>query len=677
MVSTEGASVLVRGTATAKSGKVVSVQVNGVEATTADGFANWQVRVSLVSGENKLKASVKDSAGNLVKDAAEVTVITSLLLSNPRAFALDEARNRVLVADAGLRAVVAIDLTSGQRKILSDQSTYDSVKPLGTLTAIAVDEVNGRALIVDSGSNLLIAVDLLSGAHTTLSSATSSNGNGNFPFTVASESIAIDQLHNRALITDSGTDTVIAVDLTSGARTRFAGVLEFPVGIAVDADNNRALVLDKIVNGVMAINLDTGDITPISSNKFSSMGPLFDQPIEIAFDAEQNRALVSQGDRQTILAVNLATGERTMLSGPGEPYYTNGAYLADIVMDKAHKRALVLDLQRKEVLAVDLVSGLRTSLSAAGEPYLTQAFLKAPQAVAFDRGRNRALILDKGQDGLVAVDLTTGKRSLFSVVAPLNIPYPNPAGGIAMDIDRNRALIVDGDRNAVIAVDLNSGTRSILSDGQTATGKIVFTPYSISLDLKRHRALVLDYQPAMAIGTGAAVVAVDLIDGSRTTLSKNEGFSDDDYESNFSWPHDIVVDTTGDRALVVDNGTRNLLAVNLDTGVRTVITGERSSAPSTATAPTFANPYGIAFDSAHNRALVADKGRGALLAVDLTDGSRTVISGMTTPSIVNQLQYPIFTALDPIADRALVVDGIRRAIVEVDLVTGERVFLVK
>ncbi len=86
------------------------------------------------------------------------------------------ANNRVLVIDSDLAAVVAVNLTSGARSILSNATIPDATNPFINPIAIALDATNNRALVVDANLDAVIAVDLTSGARTIFSNATIPNG---------------------------------------------------------------------------------------------------------------------------------------------------------------------------------------------------------------------------------------------------------------------------------------------------------------------------------------------------------------------------------------------------------------------------------------------------------------------------------------------------------------------
>ncbi len=91
---------------------------------------------ALTDGVNNLKLVVEDVAGNINEDAAHVAVtkgdITQAFPANggvdfvgPQTVAWDnlDGRSRALVVDVAGKALVAVDLKTGMRSVLSDNST--------------------------------------------------------------------------------------------------------------------------------------------------------------------------------------------------------------------------------------------------------------------------------------------------------------------------------------------------------------------------------------------------------------------------------------------------------------------------------------------------------------------------------------------------------------------------
>jgi DNA-binding beta-propeller fold protein YncE len=109
--------------------------------------------------------------------------------------------------------------------------------------------------------------------------------------------------------------------------------------------------------------------------------------------------------------------------------------------------------------------------------------------------------------------------------------------------------------------------------------------------------------------------------------------------------------------------TDNLLKVDVTSGVRTIISD--NTAPDTA--PLFDYPMGILIDKQDNRALIADDLGEALLAVDLDTGVRSAISSTDD----NGIFYPNSVTAGDVEDHVLVTDY-EQGVLRVNLSSGER-----
>lgn len=87
-------------------------------------------------------------------------------------------------------------------------------------------------------------------------------------------------------------------------------------------------------------------------------------------------------------------------------------------------------------------------------------------------------------------------------------------------------------------------------------------------------------------------------------------------------PYALALD--GDRALVTDVSVKQLLAIDLASGDRTVLSGA-----GVGTGPALVGPYGVLRDTA-DHAIVMDGGSATILGVDLTTGDRTVVASVGT-----------------------------------------------
>ncbi|MES2675414.1 MAG: S8 family serine peptidase [Pseudomonadota bacterium] len=366
---TNDLAVLVRGTAADNANNIASVKVNGLLATTGDGFATWQVSVPLVQGANNLAVDVKDAANNTALNAATASITNNFIMRTLASIAIDSLRNRALVLDNVLKAVIAVDLTSGARTVLSNSSTPSSANSFSIPLGMELDAANNRALVVDDGLDAVVAVDLVSGARTILSNASTPSSVNGFSAPV---DITLDAARNRALVIDNGLNALLAVDLTSGARTMLstnstpsnANKFSAPRGVTLDTANNRALVVDYLLDTVFAVDLTSGARTILSNASTPSSANSFIYPVNITLDPTRNRALVADYDLKAVVAVDLTSGARTILSNVSTPSSANGfSHPGSIKLDVVNNRALVADVNPPSVIAVDLNSGARTILS--------------------------------------------------------------------------------------------------------------------------------------------------------------------------------------------------------------------------------------------------------------------------------------------------------------------------
>lgn len=530
--------------------------------------------------------------------------------------------------------------------------------------AITVDVANNRALVVETplsgGSKGIAAVNLSSGTRTTFSDATTPDAVN--PFLFAGD-VVIDDANNRVLVSDFRANTIFALDST-GARTVFSdnttpdAVNPFasPTEMVLDSTSAQLFVLDS--SNILSVNLSTGARSLVTDQlTFNSKN--------IALDSANSRLLVLDRvfDNEQIVVIDITPGgtfgDKTILTEDGLPDSLNELTDArSIEVDAVNNRALVVDRGINGIIAVNLDTGARTVMSNNTIPDALSPFSDLSGGIALDsaNSRNRALVVDVAT--VIAIDLVTGARSpLTNTSTPDSInPFKQPFG-VVFDLAGNRALVIDATLDAIVAVDVATGTRTILSDSVTPDGtNVLVTPLKIALDTGNNRALVLDE-------TLAAIVAVSLADGTRTIFSDN---STPDANNPFSAPNGgIVFDSENNRTLVLD-GTA-VIAVD-NSGARNIFSD--SSTPD-GNNP-FLGPVGITIDSALNRALVADGSNQSIIAVNLANGTRTILSDASTPDTANVFNSLSSIEIDIANNRALVTDSGLDAIVAVDLTTGAR-----
>jgi hypothetical protein len=128
-------------------------------------------------------------------------------------------------------------------------------------------------------------------------------------------------------------------------------------------------------------------------------------------------------------------------------------------------------------------------------------------------------------------------------------------------------------------------------------------------------------------------------------------------------PQRLAIDDDNDRILVTDDLLQSVIAIDMTDGTRSIFSGVELANP-------FSYPFEIAIDSISvpARALVLDALNGNLYEVDLADGARTVLS----PGVIS-FGFDKDLIIDSFGSRALVLDS--DTVKAVDLETGDATVL--
>src|SRR5690606_24183723 len=101
----------------------------------------------LENGINALTLSAIDEAGNQAQQAEAISVKRTVLLTRPADIVIDNINNQALVIDPNAKALVAVDLITGARSLVSNNRRPNNTNPFFNPTALALDTDNNRALI--------------------------------------------------------------------------------------------------------------------------------------------------------------------------------------------------------------------------------------------------------------------------------------------------------------------------------------------------------------------------------------------------------------------------------------------------------------------------------------------------------------------------------------------------
>lgn len=226
-------------------------------------------------------------------------------------------------------------------------------------------------------------------------------------------------------------------------------------------------------------------------------------------------------------------------------------------------------------------------------------------------------------------------------------------------------LVLDLHRG-LIAQNLATGDRRVVSSQSVGSGPHLYQELDVQWNPTHGHALVLQGDH-----TASNILAVDIATGARTLVTGATGGSDP-VGSGPDLPRAqaIAWDPVGARALVLathpDNG---IYAVDVATGARSIVTDGVSGA-----GPALAVVRDILWDISGGRILVSDSLLDAIVAIDATTGARTIVSDAsrgTGPA----LDYPTWLSWDPDNGRLLVADLSQDLLFAVDPGSGDRTVL--
>ena len=180
----------------------------------------------------------------------------------PRGIVVDAAGQTAYVADQNTVAVIAVDLGTGDRTVVSDNTGTGAGTSFSNPSRLALDEANGRMFVIDRGDRIL-GVDLVTGNRAPLSDPATGAG----PHFDQVADLVYDASRDRLLATDDGLAAVFEVDGQSGDRALVQQVLPgseqgyvFATDLAHDAGNDRVLLAVGGAPFLLSVNLADGTL---------------------------------------------------------------------------------------------------------------------------------------------------------------------------------------------------------------------------------------------------------------------------------------------------------------------------------------------------------------------------------------------------------------------------------
>jgi DNA-binding beta-propeller fold protein YncE len=279
------------------------IEVDGV---TLDAALDYErVYVTTMEGVDEIDVSVPAK-----RNISPVDDTHPLVFSQPRSIGFDPANNRVIIGDSDLDALIAVNISTGERSEFLSRRVGAGV-PLIVPRAFALSADATRAYVADDGSNAparLFEVDLATGDRQLIGDISQS-------ITHFITGFALDEDGGRVFV--SAHDIIIEVDLESEAvqtiATTGSTILEAIGALELDIDNDRLLIGDPASDGIFALNLATHAVEVVSQESVQGDGPPFGSVVSLTRVAGTPELYVAGQTSETVMRVDLETGDREEL----------------------------------------------------------------------------------------------------------------------------------------------------------------------------------------------------------------------------------------------------------------------------------------------------------------------------------------------------------------------------
>ncbi len=488
-------------------------------------------------------------------------------LLDPKGMVYDAARRRVLVADDGRDALVAIDPATGNRTAISSNNAVFG-PTLNFWDSLGLDAPRNRVIAVTTSVFEQYGIDLSTGVRTVVSDLSHDIPNPNRSFT----DIFVSAARGVAYLADDFSNAVVRMDLATGVRTSITSSglagplthpvigwgpeLEWPTGVLYDETQGRLLVMEEgFADPLIEVDETTGNRT-LRTNDAVGWGVNFKDPWGIALSPDGRYAYVVDPIADIVVAVDLKTGARRPIAGSPSGRGTIDTSPLAVALDAAAGKLYVVDFTLNSLYELDEASGALRTVSDAGTG--TGPLLDNPYDVAVDSAARVAYVLDQHLDALFAVDLASGQRRIVASGF-------GSSSGLALAATHGAAYVATAG-GEIFRVDLASGQRSLLSSPAVGAGPRPGDLAGVALDASRGRLFAVDRYPNR-------VLAIDIATGNRITVSglSANGGVDVGGGVRFGQPRAIVVDEARQIAYVTDNGYDAVIAVDLASGYRQVV----------------------------------------------------------------------------------------------------------
>ncbi|WP_299492497.1 hypothetical protein [uncultured Shewanella sp.] len=265
-------------------------------------------------------------------------------------------------------------------------------------------------------------------------------------------------------------------------------------------------------------------------------------------------------------------------------------------------------------------------------------------------------VVVSGRDSIENINLETGIVSIVSKdedededVGDLAIQQINYTD---IDVVNNQLYLSDHDLNILMQVDLKSGERSKFISDNVGGGDLLVFPYNIAIDDNKNIAYTLNKYDDNS-GT-VKLMEIDLNTGLRKNIFELDGVSYWDL-------YGMVFDQ--DSQIIYVNNYEKVIAIDLNKKAQFILTSHFNGG-----GILFNNLSSIMLDNKNNRLLAFDSSIGNLLAIDLSTGERSLI---TSSVLVEDLKGINTASLDQENQVIYMISENRNHVLQLDLKTNQ------
>lgn len=705
-------TLIVRGTAD-DDNDIASVVVNGVEAISDDGFANWTAEIPAGEyGSNlEINATAEDIVGHETTANRNVQRVLPLPLSiNDVAY--DATRGRLYFTDRQAGALIRwYEPATGESGILSANAGAVSAgsAAIGTgpgisnLAGLAYDAAygggNGRLLYLNrTGTPGLFAVDPDTGDRVAVSTNAMPDSGPTFNGLIA---VVVNAGGTLAYITDTGRQAIFVVDLATGVRSILSdddheGVdigggtpFSVPQGMAMHPNGGALLVADSAANALFSVSLVQGSVgfrEVVSSNTAGS-GDNWSAPIDVVVRNGNAYVLSNVTSAPAIVQVDLVggTGDRTYrsqttintdVSGAGSGALFGrlaGGVAYDPVTDVFH----VADAFGGRFYEVDPGSGARTRKEFAERgvgPKLRDVRGLTHDASGAFGGLSYAA--DDGRSAILIIDPATGDRIILSDAhqdggqvggGSVVLGVPNrltfdPSSGTQLLVTESTGVksvsLLNGNRESVVTTNnVPNGFGALLG---TAVFQTANQLWLLLVDAGVNRNVLWGID-TLNNNTQSLLSGFDQWSGADGTVGQGHLFSS---------PADMVLNPAMTHAYVADNLESAVFEVELVTGNRSIYSDNDPplNDPPVGAGDPLLSPRGLVWDLDRNRLITYSSGQQRLYAID--DAGNRLRIGEMWPGNASGIPLP---DVDEQGRYHMIFNGTR--LYSIDPETGERVIV--